>query len=113
MVGAGWLGVLALAAYLQFPLPPAPAVEGFPIPTLLLVGGLALGLLLALLAIPLTRLTAASRGKRARRRLEESTTAAGRELVVEPVRAEIERHARFRAALAQASGAGVRARSRR
>ena len=28
-------------------------------------------------------------------------------------RAEIERHARFRAALAQASGAGVRARSRR
>lgn len=113
VVGAGWLGVLALAAYLQFPLPSAPAVEGFPIPTLLLVGGLALGLLLALLAIPLTRLTAASRGKRARRRLEESTTAAGRELVVEPVRAEIERHARFRAALAQASGAGVRARSRR
>ena len=45
VVGAGWLGVLALAGYLQFPLPPAPTVEGFPLPTLLLVGGLALGVI--------------------------------------------------------------------
>lgn len=65
VVGAGWLGVLALAGYLQFPLPPAPTVEGFPLPTLLLVGGLALGVLLALLAIPLTRWTAAARTPRA------------------------------------------------
>ena len=108
VVGAGWLGVLALAGYLQFPLPPAPTVEGFPLPTLLLVGGLALGVLLALLAIPLTRWTAAARGRRARRRLEEATTDVGRRLVVDPVRAEVERFHAFRDALARASGVPVR-----
>ena len=108
VVGAGWLGVLALAGYLQFPLPPAPTVEGFPLPTLLLVGGLALGVLLALLAIPLTRWTAAARGRRARRRLEEATTDVGRRLVVDPVRAEVDRFRAFRDALARASGAPVR-----
>lgn len=108
VVGAGWLGVLALAGYLQFPLPPAPTVEGFPLPTLLLVGGLALGVLLALLAIPLTRWTAAARGRRARRRLEEATTDVGRRLVVDPVRAEVDRFHAFRDALARASGVPVR-----
>ncbi|MDT1991044.1 GTPase [Micrococcus luteus] len=108
VVGAGWLGVLALAGYLQFPLPPAPTVEGFPLPTLLLVGGLALGVLLALLAIPLTRWTAAARGRRARRRLEEATTDVGRRLVVDPVRAEVDRFHAFRDALARASGLPVR-----
>ncbi|MGW3944754.1 GTPase [Micrococcus endophyticus] len=108
VVGAGWLGVLALAAYLQFPLPPAPVVEGFPIPTLLLVGGLALGVLLALLATPLTRITAASRGRRARRRLEEGTTDVGRRLVVDPVRAEVDRFHAFRDAVARAAGATAR-----
>ncbi|MEW1963982.1 GTPase [Micrococcus sp. NPDC078436] len=112
VVGAGWLGLLALAVYLQFALPPAPSVEGFPIPTLLLVGGLALGLLLALLAVPLTRWTAAARGRRARRRLEESTTAVGRRLVVDPVTAEIERYHRFQSAIGTAAGTSARGRGR-
>ena len=113
VAGAGWLGAYALAAWLQFPLPPAPTTQGFPIPTLLLIGGLALGLLLALLAVPLTRLTAASRGRRARRRLEEAAVRVGRELVVDPVNAEAARHREFRSALAAAQGSGVRSRSRR
>lgn len=112
VVGAGWLGALALAAYLQFPLPPAPSVEGFPIPTLLLVGGLALGLLLALLAVPLTRWTASARGRRARKRLEESTTQVGRRLVTDPVRAEVERYHRFQAAVATAGAPAAARRGR-
>ena len=104
VVGAGWLGLLALAAYLQFRLPPAPAVEGFPIPTLLLFGGLALGLLLWLLAVPLTRLAARSRGRRARRQLLTRTEDVGRRLVIEPVEDELSRLAAFRAAIARAQG---------
>ena len=65
-------------------------------------------MLLALLAIPLTRWTAAARGRRARRRLEEATTDVGRRLVVDPVRAEVDRFHAFRDALARASGLPVR-----
>src|SRR5699024_5929307 len=42
LAGALWLGALALAQYLQFSLPPAPQVEGFPIPTLMLIIGILL-----------------------------------------------------------------------
>lgn len=108
VAGAGWLGAYALAAYLQFQLPEAPQVEGFPLPTLLLAGGLALGILLALLAIPLARLAARGRGRRARRRLEEATTEVGRREVIRPVEEEIARLADFRAALARARGAEAR-----
>ncbi|MDY6055677.1 GTPase [Micrococcus sp.] len=113
VVGAGWLGAYALTAYLQIPLPPAPTAQGIPVPTLMLVGGLALGLLLTLLAVPLTRLAAAARGRYARRRLEEGTVEVGRRLVVEPVAAELERHRRFREALAVAAGRTGRGRTRR
>ncbi|MGH3360992.1 MAG: YfjP family GTPase, partial [Nocardioides sp.] len=46
--GAGWLGGLAVMAYLQMPEPPTPDYSGFPLPTLLLVGGVAVGVILAL-----------------------------------------------------------------
>ncbi len=104
VAGLGWLGVLAGAAYLQFDLPPAPDVEGFPIPSLLLAGGLVFGILLALLTAPLVRLGARARAGGARRRLNASVSALARERVAEPVRAEIERYGRFREALAAAGG---------
>lgn len=104
LAGLGWLGVLAGAGYLQFELPPAPEVEGFPVPTLLLAGGLAFGLLLGLLTAPLVRLGARRRGNRARRRLRGGIAGVARERVVAPVAAEIERYGAFREALAAASG---------
>ncbi|MEV4902188.1 GTPase [Citricoccus sp. NPDC055426] len=104
LAGLGWLGVLAGAGYLQFELPPAPDVEGFPVPALLLAGGLAFGLLLGLLTAPLVRLGARRRGNRARRRLRDGIAAVARERVAAPVAAEIERYGAFREALAAASG---------
>lgn len=104
LAGAGWLGGYALAGYLQFRLPPAPAVEGVPLPTLLLLGGILLGVLLALLALPLSRFAARRRGRRARDRLEEATTRVGRREVIAPVEEEIARLAGFRAAVDRARG---------
>ncbi|MFC0247259.1 GTPase [Citricoccus parietis] len=104
VAGLAWLGVLALAGYFQFEMPPAPAVEGFPIPTLLVFGGLAFGLLLALLMAPLVRLGARNRARRARRRLRAAVSRVARDRIAEPVTAEIERYGAFREALAAASG---------
>ena len=50
VAGAVWLGLLAFGAYLRLPDVPTPEYRGIPIPTGLLVGGVILGLLLALLA---------------------------------------------------------------
>ncbi|MDO5634780.1 MAG: 50S ribosome-binding GTPase [Micrococcus sp.] len=111
--GAGWLGAYALAGYLQFPLPDAPRVEGFPVPTLLLIGGILLGLVLALAAVPMSRVAARARGRAARRAIESRTRQVGERLVVEPLRAEIERHDRFRTAVARARDGGPEPRRRR
>ena len=46
--GAAWLGALAVLSYLQMDSPEPPEVGSLPVPTLLLVGGVVLGLLLAL-----------------------------------------------------------------
>ena len=40
LVGAGWLALLALGSYARLPEPPTPEVGGFPLPTLLLLGGI-------------------------------------------------------------------------
>ena len=39
--GAVWLGSLAVMGYLQVPQPSLPSVVGIPVPTLLLIGGVA------------------------------------------------------------------------
>ena len=48
LAGAVWLALLAFGSYARLPEPPTPEVWGFPVPTLLLLGGVALGVLLAL-----------------------------------------------------------------
>ncbi|MFC7402689.1 GTPase family protein [Citricoccus sp. GCM10030269] len=104
VAGIAWLSALSLAGYLQFQMPPAPDIEGIPIPTLLVFGGLVFGLLLALVMTPLVRLAARGRARRARRRLHRSISTVATSRVADPVREEIERYGRFREALASASG---------
>lgn len=104
VAGLAWLGGLAVAGYLQFRVPPAPDVEGFPVPTLMAAGGLAFGLLLALLTAPLVGLGARARAGRSRRRLRAAIAQVATQRVVGPVREEIDRYGRFREALAAASG---------
>ena len=43
VVGAGWLALLAFGSYARLPEPPTPEVGSFPLPTLLLLGGIGLG----------------------------------------------------------------------
>jgi hypothetical protein len=98
--GLGWLlagyGVRALG------LPPLiyPKVGYVPLPTLLLLGGLALGMLLWLLLKPLVNWGARRTRRRAEQRLRAAVTDVAREYVVAPVREVLNAYAQAREALA-------------
>jgi hypothetical protein len=81
---------------------PTPKVEGFAVPTLLLIGGVLLGLLVAFLAGLAIRAGARRRARVAERALRASVEAVGEEHVVAPVEAELDAHRRLCAALATA-----------
>jgi hypothetical protein len=102
MVGAVWLGALFAMAYLRVPEPPTPDWNGLPVPTLLLVGGIVLGVALALLSRMLVGITARRRARAADRRLREAIRAVSQELVVEPIEAELAAYSRVRAGLTTA-----------
>jgi GTP-binding protein EngB required for normal cell division len=103
--GLGWLGVLAGLGYLQLPVPAVPRVEGWPVPTLMIALGLALGILLAVTGRLIAAGAARARAARARRRLNSAVAAAAQELVVTPVAEEIARLAAFNKALKKAGAA--------
>jgi hypothetical protein len=112
--GALWLAALAALGYLQVgDLVPTPELEGVPLPTLLLLGGLAAGLLVALLARVLNGVSARRRARRARAALRRGVEAVADELVVAPVQAELDARTRLRAALAEAAPARARTRGLR
>ena len=105
VVGIGWLGVMAAMGFLQFDVPDAPHVEGFPLPTLLIAGGVAAGILLAVFAAVIARFAAKARGRKARRRLRAACARVADTVVAEPVAAEIRRYNAFRSAVAAAGRA--------
>jgi GTP-binding protein EngB required for normal cell division len=102
--GALWLAGLFVLAYLS---PnrdvPVPDWWGFPVPTLMLVGGVAAGLLLALVCRFLVAATARSRARSADRRLRGAISGVSEELVVAPVRAELAAYDTVRSGLAVAT----------
>ncbi|NUS36422.1 MAG: ABC transporter [Pseudarthrobacter sp.] len=100
--GLGWLGVLAGLGYLQLPVPEVPRVEGWPVPTLMIAGGVVLGIFLAVTGRFVAAGAARARALRARRRLNSAVAAAAQELVVAPVETETARLAEFNKALKQA-----------
>ncbi len=105
VAGALWLLVLVALGFLKIEdALPLPEVEGFAVPTLMLVGGALLGLLLAALARLVTGISSRRRGRAARRALHSSVEAAAHELVLDPLEAELEVHGRLRDALDTASG---------
>jgi GTPase Era involved in 16S rRNA processing len=101
-VGVGWLGLLAGMGYLQLPAPETPDYRGVPVPTLMLLGGVAAGLVLALVCRVLVAWTARRKARSADRRLRAAIREVSEELVVKPVEAELEAYAAVRAGLAQA-----------
>jgi hypothetical protein len=100
LAGALWLLALVVLGFFQLDdVVPLPRVEGFPLPTLLLVGGLLAGLLLAILARPLVALRARRRGRAADRRLRAAIEVVAEEEVLGPMAEVREDAARFRAAV--------------
>jgi hypothetical protein len=102
LAGAGWLGALALMGYLRVPQPGTPDVGSVPLPTLLLVGGVALGLLLALVCRFLVAATARRRARAADRRLRDAVRKVSEELVIEPVQNELRAYTTVRTGLDRA-----------
>lgn len=102
LVGAGWLALLAFGSYARLPEPPTPEWREFPVPTLLLLGGVAAGLLLALVCRLLVALTARRRAAAADRRLREAISEVSEELVIVPVREELDAYSQAREGLAAA-----------
>ncbi|MCP3989568.1 MAG: ABC transporter [Actinomycetia bacterium] len=107
ITGLVWLALLALAAYFQLPDIPTPSYRRIPIPTGLVLAGVALGLLAAVLARWL-----ASIGARRRRRAmnRAAATAIGDtvdELVVNLMQVELERRNRLRSLLVGAGGRDI------
>ena len=102
LVGGLWLLGLAVLGYLQISAPSTPRSSGLPLPTLLLLGGVALGILLGLVCKAVVGLSARSRARSADRRLRSAIGDVTETLVVQPVEAEVEAYRATRAGLAAA-----------
>jgi GTP-binding protein EngB required for normal cell division len=102
LAGGIWLCSLAVMGYLQVPAPDVPAVWGLPVPTLMLLGGIGLGVLLALVCRVLVAATARSRARRADQRLRAGIHEVCQELVIGPVETELAAHREVRSGLDRA-----------
>jgi hypothetical protein len=102
LAGGGWLAAMAGMGFLELDKPTTPKVEDLPIPTLMLLGGVALGVLLALGCRFLVRVTARRRAASADKRLRSAVHDVALELVVAPIRTELEAHAAVRERVRQA-----------
>ena len=101
--GLAWLGVLAAMGFLQLPEPATPDVGGLPVPTVLLVGGVVLGLVLAGLCRLLVGWSARSRARSVDRRLRAAIGDVADRLVVAPIDAELDAYRTVRDGLAAAT----------
>ena len=104
VAGLAWLAVLAVLGFLQLPAIDVPRVEGFPVPTLLILTGVAAGILLGVVAALLARWGAARRAARVRRRLLAACSQVAETVVLGPVTDEVDRCNRFRTAVLRAAG---------
>jgi len=102
LVGGLWLLGLALLGYLQLPAPETPDYRGFPVPTIMLVGGVVGGIVLAWLCRVLAGLSARAKARSADRRLRAAIGKVTERLVIEPIESEIDAYRSTRGGLAVA-----------
>jgi GTP-binding protein EngB required for normal cell division len=100
VAGALWLAGLYALTVLWLPEPEPPQVGVLPLPTVLLIGGLLAGLLLALIARMLAVLGARRRRARAEARLRQAVADVADTLVLTPVRAELAAYTTLRGSVA-------------
>jgi GTP-binding protein EngB required for normal cell division len=109
VLGGVWLLALAALGALRLPELRTPYVGWLPVPTLLLIGGLAGGLLLGVVVRAVAGAAARQRGRRARGRLLEAVSGVARARVTGPVREVLADHRATREALdSMTSGAPSR-----
>ncbi|WP_314928510.1 GTPase [Rothia mucilaginosa] len=101
LVGVGWLTLISGMAYLQIQLPPAPTPEGSPVPlpTLLLLLGILLGIASAGVGRLLTAMGSRYYARKLRGRLHTGVEKAVQSCVVAPVQQEAKRLNAYRKAL--------------
>ena len=101
LAGVLWLLVIAFVPPLALLHGPVPTVEGWPVTTLLIAAGVLLGILLGVSGAALGAAVGAARRRTARRALTAEIDGVARRLVIEPVESELDRSAKFTAALAR------------
>ncbi|XTZ19034.1 GTPase [Micromonospora echinospora] len=104
VAGLAWLVLGYALRALGLPDPDEPMVGEVPLPTLLLLGGLLAGLLVAAVTRPVVRWAARRTRLRAERRLTAAVAGVGEEHVLTPVRAVLASYADARDALRVAAG---------
>lgn len=105
--GALWLLVLFVLGFLHVEeVVPLPEFRGVPIPTWLVVGGVALGVVFAVLSRLINGAGARRRGRRASRSLRAEVEKVAHELVISPVEQEVSAHTRLCERLDVARGSG-------
>jgi GTPase Era involved in 16S rRNA processing len=102
IVGGLWLGLLAVLGYLRVGESATPNLAGLPVPTVLLLGGVAVGVLLALGCRFLVAATARRRAAHADRRLRRAIAEVSADLVVAPIESELAAYEQVREGLHRA-----------
>jgi GTP-binding protein EngB required for normal cell division len=102
--GLVWWLVAALAGPMGYSGVPEPHLGAVPLPLLLFVTGIVIGVLLSLAAAPLVRTSAREYRQRLDEQLDADVAGAVRTCVVEPLGAELHRYGQARAALTDAAG---------
>jgi GTP-binding protein EngB required for normal cell division len=106
LLGGVWLLALGVLGYLRIDeVVPLPELYGVPIPTWLVLGGAAAGIVLAFLARLVNGAGASRRARAAGRSLRTGIEQVAEELVIDPVERELDVRARLCAAVETASGA--------
>jgi hypothetical protein len=96
VVGLGWSGLQLLADNTDATVRDAPEVAGYRLPVLLAAGGLAVGIVLAVLSRMLGWVTARVRARRAERALTEAIEEVADTRVIQPVETELAAYDVFR-----------------
>ncbi len=104
VAGLVWLGALGVVGWLRLPEIETPMVGPVPLPTLLLVGGLVLGLLLAAVLVPVARTGARRRSRRIGNEMRAAVTRVAATEVLEPVGRVLADHRAVRLALGRREG---------
>ena len=104
IVGLLWLGLLGVLTWFRVPEPPTPQWRGFPLPTLLALGGAVLWVVIGCVRRRLIAVGAARHRARTVQALEAAVADAAEERALVPLRAEVEVHAQLAHALRRAAG---------